>query len=114
MIRKILVICFVLILTAAAAKSAPDNTSASKNKDSDNSLLDFEKQGNFVYKADGRPDPFVPLLNKEGMEKNSGLSKKEEIMDLINQLKINGVLWDAQQPIVMINNKVYKKGDVVN
>ena len=75
--------------------------------------MDFEIE-NFTYSSDDRTDPFIPLLLKEGlMKEEQGPDRKLEMMEKIKQIKVNGVLWDQRMPLVMIDNKIYKKGDIL-
>ncbi len=81
---------------------------------SDSSAEKFEEnQEKFIYEHDDRPDPFVPLLTSKGLVQESGPSIREEMMSNVGKIKVNGILWDEEMPIVMINNKMRKEGDVV-
>ncbi|MBU4305528.1 MAG: hypothetical protein KJ893_07930 [Candidatus Omnitrophica bacterium] len=66
----------------------------------------------FIYDAGERPDPFVPLLNQSGKIKDAESSEMEELAKRLQMITVNGVLWDKEMPLLMINNKIYKKGDV--
>jgi hypothetical protein len=33
---------------------------------------------------------------------------------LLAKIVVNGVLWDENQPLVMVNNKIYKQGDAID
>ncbi|MBU1043823.1 MAG: hypothetical protein KJ915_05430 [Candidatus Omnitrophica bacterium] len=68
----------------------------------------------FVYTRNERPDPFVSLINKSGDFKDNVPSAREEMMDLVQLIKVDGILWDSQMPLVMINKEIHKIGDIVN
>lgn len=75
---------------------------------------EFQKnQEKFIYTHDGRPDPFVPLLTSKGLVQDIGPSTREAMMEHVNKIKVSGILWDESMPVVMINNKMRKEGDVV-
>jgi len=73
-----------------------------------------EKTEKFVYQMEDRRNPFVPLLDKSGNRKEAGSSHGEELKTLAAKIVVNGVLWDADQPLAMINNKIYKQGDTID
>jgi len=75
--------------------------------------LPGQEAQSFVYTSDNRPNPFVPLLNASGSEKEQGPSRNEEMDLLLKKVKVNGVFWDDKMPLVMINDKIHKQGDVV-
>lgn len=68
----------------------------------------------FVYNRDERRDPFVSLINKSGDYKDAVPNAKEEMMDLIKFINVGGIIWDDEMPLAMINNEIYKIGDIVN
>jgi len=68
----------------------------------------------FFYTADERRDPFISLINKSGNFKDNVPSAREELNNLIEIIKVDGILWDEQQPLAMINNEIHKIGDVIN
>ncbi len=72
-----------------------------------------ENQEKFIYTNDNRPDPFLPLLTSKGVVQEAGPSIREEMMTHLGKIKVNGILWDEEMPIVMINNKMRKEGDIV-
>jgi len=72
-----------------------------------------DNQKKFIYTHDDRPDPFVPLLSSKGLVQEAGPSAREEMMNNVKKIKVNGILWDNVMPVVMINNKMRKEGDVV-
>ncbi|MDD5745835.1 MAG: general secretion pathway protein GspB [Candidatus Omnitrophica bacterium] len=73
-----------------------------------------EEAAPFVYQVEQRRNPFVPLLDKSGNKKEAGSSHGEELKVLLAKIVVNGVLWDENQPLVMVNNKIYKQGDEIN
>ncbi len=72
-----------------------------------------ESTEKFIYTDDGRSDPFISLLSSEGLIKESGLSSNEEMSDYLKNLKVSGIMWDETMPVIMINKKMHKVGDVV-
>ncbi len=68
----------------------------------------------FVYTADERRDPFISLINKSGEFKDNVPSAQEELNELIETIKVDGILWDDQMPLAMINKEIYKIGDIIN
>ncbi|MCG2712856.1 MAG: hypothetical protein L6416_11120 [Candidatus Omnitrophica bacterium] len=72
-----------------------------------------EEHEKFIYTADGRPDPLLPLLSSKGLVAETGLSIREEMMNFVSKINVNAILWDETMPIVMINKKMRKEGDVV-
>lgn len=67
----------------------------------------------FIYTHDNRVDPFLPLLSSKGLVKETGSSAREEMMSCIGKIKVSGILWDEVMPVVMINDKMRKEGDIV-
>lgn len=67
----------------------------------------------FIYEDKNRPDPFVPLLDKTGSTPSAGPSLEDEMQLRLKRIKINGILWEEKDPLVMINNKIRRQGDVV-
>ena len=68
----------------------------------------------FVYTADERRDPFISLINEDGNFKDNVSSAKEELEKLIKTVKVDGILWDEQIPLAMINKGIHKIGDIIN
>ena len=99
--KKILIILIVLALIICLQRQQ--------------GLAFFEKGGRntFVYDAQKRPDPFVPLLDNEGDIKYTELSHNDEFIRRIKKIEVNGVFWDEDMPLVMINNKILKQGDLI-
>jgi len=64
---------------------------------------------NFVYTETGLRDPFVPsdLVTNEALPKDSGnfLSQKS--------LKLEGIMWDPDDPYVIINDEILRVGDEI-
>lgn len=67
----------------------------------------------FIYTADDRSDPFVPLLSSKGLIKEMGPSTREEMMNFMKNIKVSGIMWDETLPVVMMNKKMRKVGDIV-
>ena len=79
-------------------------------------LEPFEKKKekeNFVYDSQEKSDPFIALFDKQGLKKMSEQVKEEELLNRIGRITVNGILWDEQNPLVMINGKIHKLGDYV-
>lgn len=73
-----------------------------------------DNANNFVYDDGGRPDPFLPLLDDRGNRpKLEPILKQEEFEQQIKKIVVNGILWDEAAPLVMINSKIKKQGDLV-
>lgn len=61
----------------------------------------------FHYDAHGRRDPFEPLISATGelrTPRSGGAA---------GSLHVEGILWDAQQPLAIINGEVRRIGDEV-
>ncbi|MCM8812982.1 MAG: general secretion pathway protein GspB [Candidatus Omnitrophica bacterium] len=74
----------------------------------------FEK---FIYDDGGRPDPFVPFwkLAEIAVEQISPEEQARRLFEAkMRGIAVNGVLWDAQQPLVMVNGKIYHQGDRID
>ncbi|MBI4845269.1 MAG: general secretion pathway protein GspB [Candidatus Omnitrophica bacterium] len=68
----------------------------------------------FVYESEANRDPFFSLLDNSGVFMDEQGPKKEEIlMERVQKVSVNGVIWDQDMPLVMINKKIYKKGDMI-
>ncbi|MDD5238691.1 MAG: hypothetical protein PHU96_07035, partial [Candidatus Omnitrophica bacterium] len=68
-------------------------------------------EGDFVYDAKGKRNPFIPLVTSEGR-----LLKldKEESTSGIKELSIEGIIYDKQgRSFVLINGTVAGIGDIV-
>ena len=74
---------------------------------------DTGQNSKFIYQPEGRPDPFIPLLDSTGFLKEKGLSQQQEFNNRLTKIKINGVFWDKEMPVVMINGKFYKQNDEI-
>jgi hypothetical protein len=75
--------------------------------------LDDEPEA-FIYTSDGRRDPFVSLVNKTGDLAETVPNAKEQMMDLIKSINVDGILWDKEMPLAMINKEIHKIGDIIN
>lgn len=70
------------------------------------------KEEKFIYTADDRPDPFISVFDENlGIEEVH--SQKQDMLDKIKQLNINGILWDEENPLVMINAEIFKESDTI-
>ncbi len=76
---------------------------------------DFDvKVEEFVYLKNDRRDPLISLIDKKGLIKEDIPNQKEDMMDLIKFVKVDGILWDNKMPLAMVNNEIKKIGDIVN
>ncbi|WP_456324324.1 pilus assembly protein PilP [Desulfonauticus submarinus] len=64
------------------------------------SLPKWLKPSDYRYTTKGKPDPFVPFINKvvstSKKRKRAGLTPLEKID--VTQLRVVGILWDPEQP----------------
>lgn len=67
----------------------------------------------FIYPEGAMADPFISILDTTGVVKDAGPTPQEVFDEKLKKLLVNGVLWDPYNPLVMINNEVYKTGDAV-
>ena len=67
----------------------------------------------FVYKSKGKPDPFISFFSRGGEEAKTVASKEKILNERLQKIKVNGVLWQPTDPLVMINSEIYKIGDSV-
>lgn len=76
---------------------------------------------NFIYKSEGRRDPFVPLVTKR-VEKEVKLEKEElETRQTVWEAlgyELIGLVWDAKEAFAIIQKRderwIVKKGDIIN
>jgi len=67
----------------------------------------------FSYQASGERDPFIPLLSSSKDSVANEPSSGELFEEYFKKIKVNGVLWDKGNPLVMINNEIYRRNDLV-
>ncbi|MFH2145862.1 MAG: hypothetical protein ABII75_07555 [Candidatus Omnitrophota bacterium] len=67
----------------------------------------------FIYPEDAIKDPFVSILDTTGGVRDEGPTSQELFDMKLKKLLVNGVFWDAYSPLAMINNELYKTGDIV-
>lgn len=63
------------------------------------------------YDSEGRRDPFVPLVDEQGLRKD--LYQSSDAMALPVKLHIMGILWSEDAPMAIINGEVVKEGDII-
>ena len=64
----------------------------------------------FVYNANGLPDPFVPLITDK-MAVKPGLVGIESIEDI----QLEGIVWDpAKESMVILNGMIVRENEAVN
>lgn len=68
----------------------------------------------FVYSRNDRRDPFALLISKSGDIKREVHTQNEGMMQFVKDIKVAGIIWDEEMPLAMINNEIYKIGDVIN
>ena len=77
--------------------------------------LDFGERPNIEYTAVNFRDPFIPGIFP-AEEKPKGIKEEKiEYKSKISEqfsLSVQGITWDSDKPLAIINNKVLKKGDV--
>ncbi len=58
-------------------------------------------------------DPFLPLLDAAGREKaDSELVRSAEVNLPLN-ISLKGIIWSKTSPLVVINDKIFREGDLV-
>ena len=67
----------------------------------------------YVYDPGDKPDPFVAPIDESGQRKKSQQTREIDFQKRIKNITVNGILWDAAVPLVMVNNRIYKSGDTV-
>lgn len=64
-------------------------------------------QETLVYEAQGRVDPFVPLISADGKPLNFNKETRQE-------LEVNGIIYDKQGPsFAIVNSNIVKTGDLI-
>lgn len=64
-------------------------------------------QENSVYEAQGRVDPFVPLISADGRLLNFN-------KETLQELQVNGIIYDKQgDSFAIVNSIVVKTGDAI-
>ena len=68
----------------------------------------------FRYDAGKKGDPFISIFEREGKKiKVLQTSKDKELKKRLSIIVVNGILWEEDTPLAMINSKIYKTGDTV-
>ncbi len=78
------------------------------------SEIDVDILQKYVYDADERPDPFIPLLEKISQDIDAGQPLEKELQRRMGDISVNGVFLEKSFPLVVINGKIYKENDTVN
>ena len=86
-------------------------TSLGKTEDETEEELDFIEKPDIEYTASEFRDPFQPQVSmgvpEISAEEESGRPKPSEILSL----SIQGIIWNSDIPLVIINNEVLGKGE---
>jgi len=78
-------------------------------------LEDDMTEEKFIYPEQAMIDPFVSLLTTKGtLKSEEGPTLQEQFQERLRKIHVNGVLWDKDNPLVMINNEIYKPGDIIS
>jgi len=68
-----------------------------------------QTEASFIYESEGRRDPFIPLITKEGK-----LLVTYGVITSINDVVLEGILYDPEgESIVILNDLVLKENDQV-
>jgi|GEM_PF-6623848 len=65
------------------------------------------------YAADSYRDPFKSYIEKVVVDPNKKEPEPEIIAKPFPTLEIEGVFWGGKYPVALINNKIWKEGDVL-
>lgn len=69
-----------------------------------------------VFTADNLRDPLSPQVFTETVEEEEAeeiiVETKREISEVLS-LRVQGIIWNCDTPLVIINNEVVKKGEVI-
>jgi|GEM_PF-3870482 len=73
---------------------------------------------NIEYTASNFRDPFYPqiIIPQEEEDQPKIIISKDEVQPKITELfsfSIQGIIWNPDNPMAIINNKVLKKGDIL-
>ncbi|MFH2138818.1 MAG: hypothetical protein ABII88_09935 [Candidatus Omnitrophota bacterium] len=110
MMKRNIKVCILLLTVLLLSSKAYAEIEAEEFGIDDDSMVQ-----SFVYTIKNERDPFIPLLDVQGTKpKLEPVLREEEFRKLLANITINGILWDEQMPLVMINNKIRKKGDNIN
>ena len=76
-----------------------------------------QKEG-FGYNAGGKRDPFIAIVDLKGLRPKEELFGRPKIIDasdeiIFESIKVNAILWDKNKPLVVINGKVFKEGQII-
>lgn len=78
------------------------------------SHLAFAAMNKFIYDANNKKDPFIPLVDKSSP---TGLRTvfvpPEQHVELPMDVKISGILWNGKEYFAIVNEKVIKAGDTL-
>lgn len=65
------------------------------------------------YAADSYRDPFKSYIEKVVVDPNKKEPEPEMVVKPFPTLEIEGVFWGGKYPVALINNKIWKEGDVL-
>jgi len=103
--RKIFALFFIIYIvlynniSLIFAEEKKSDIKENKTKPSD------DQQEQFVYDSHGKKDPFAPP--KINVVEDTGA-------DVLSVIRLEGIIWDEDSPIAVINGKVVGVSDEVN
>jgi len=106
--NKILFICVILLILGSGI-GCFNNIVFAQLQVEDNAT-----EEKFIYPEQTMIDPFVSLLTTAGtLKSEEGPTLQEQFQERLRKIHVNGVLWDKDNPLVMINNEIHKPGDII-
>lgn len=67
----------------------------------------FAQEGKFIYNANDRRDPFIPLVSKDGAYVSDAYGIRG-----IKDIRLEGIVWDNEKgSIAIINGEIIREGD---
>ena len=79
--------------------------------------LDIIKSRSVEYTASNLRDPFLPAISLVKKEEPEMVEKVETVKPMISKMfsfSIQGIIWNPDNPLVIMNNKILKKGDIIS
>ncbi len=72
-------------------------------------IFNLYAQEEYIYDSQGKRDPMLPLISKEGVI----LLTKDKVG--LSDLYLEGIMYDpGGNSFILVNGKVFKKGDVID
>ena len=78
--------------------------------------IDIIKSRSVEYTASNLRDPFSPTISFVKKEEPEMVEEIETVEPMISKtfsLSIQGIIWNPDNPLVIMNNKILKKGDII-